>query len=101
MERFKRMHDGNGFQFVFDRIVGEGETVIVKMPPISANKRGVNDIGWQTDGNAVIYATLSDDYENGIWTEIPDFCDINKTVTALKIVNPSNACRVTIRVILN
>lgn len=95
---------GDGFNYVLEGKLEAGATVFVKMPPVSANKRGVNDIGWQCDGFDVgLYATLSTNPEKtSLWSEVEDNYVVNKTVSALKIVNndktPSNIC---IRVILN
>lgn len=101
MKEFKRMT--NGFNYVFETIIGEGETIFLKMPPISPNKRGVNDIGWQTDGSVKLYGTLSThpEDEGALWDELERNYDVNKTLSAIKIVNNSSPCRVVIRVILN
>lgn len=94
------MRHGFGYQYIFDEEIKSGETVYVKMPPLSADKRGVNDIGWQTNGNIALYASLSREADTALWTEIVDRCDINKTISLLKIVNPGAKCRVTVKVIL-
>ena len=49
MQEFKRTT--NGFNFVFEKELESNETVILKMPPVSSNKRGFDDIGWQSDGD--------------------------------------------------
>ena len=51
MEEFERMT--TGFDYVYEETVGAGEIIYLKMPVVSANKRGVNDIGWQCDGDDV------------------------------------------------
>jgi hypothetical protein len=101
MEKFQR--EFNGFSYVYERKFKEYETVILKMPTISPNKRGVNDVGWLTDGDVTIYGTLSAKPESAdaLWQAIEDGDDINKTVSAVKIVNNGPACRVAIRAILN
>ena len=100
MEKFK--NDSNAFNFSFERTLKANEKVILQMPVVSPNKRGINDIGWLTDGSVTIYGTLSSDPENTtLWQEIKDSDDVNKTVSALKIVNGSSACSIAIRVILN
>lgn len=101
MRKFKKVT--NGFNFVFEAEIDAKETAILKMPAVSANKRGINDIGWQTDGDVTLYGTLSEkaNKENVLWQEIGEKEDINKTVSALKIVNNGGACRVVIRAILN
>ena len=95
----------NGFNYIFEKVLAPNEEAIVKMPAISANKRGINDIGWQTDGdNVVLYGPLSrrpkDD--NALWQEIEAYNDVNKTVSALKIINKGDKeCHIIIRAILN
>ena len=74
------------------------------MPVVSANKRGINDIGWQCDSDDVqIYGTLSHKPEKTtLWSEIKEDYLVNKTVSALKFVNAgSTKCNVFVRVILN
>lgn len=92
-ERMTRKYDKGGFDYHYARTLEPGETVIVKMPSPTANKRGVNDIGWQTDNAAdvFLYGTLSDTpmLENTLWDKIENNDDINKTVYALKIENTS------------
>lgn len=101
MHNFKRI--GNAFNFIFEKELAADETVIVAMPPVSPNKRGVNDIGWQTDGDVTIYGTLSSNPESdtALWQEINENDEVNKTVMAIKVVNGADACRIAIRVILN
>ena len=48
----------NGFNYVYETVLGPGEEVIIEMPAVSANKRGINDIGWQADGDVELYGTL-------------------------------------------
>lgn len=101
MQKFRKTT--NGFNFVFEKQLEAKETLTVAMPPVSANKRGINDVGWQTDGDVTLYGTLSSNPENGkaLWQELMDNHEVNKTVSALKIVNNGNKCNVVIRVILN
>lgn len=101
MDEFKRTT--NGFNFVYERELNADETVILKMPIVSPNKRGINDIGWQTDGDVIIYGTLSSEPESStaLWQEIKDNDEVNKTVSALKIVNNGSACNIAIRAIFN
>lgn len=101
-EDFKRT-DEYGFNYVFERILQPNEMVIAKMPSVTPNKRGINDIGWQTDGNATLYGTLSSNFEseNALWQEIRDCDEINKTVSAIKVINGDGVCNVVIRAILN
>ena len=101
MFEFKRTT--NAFNYVFEKDLDPSEEVIVKMPPVSPNKRGINDIGWQSNGNVTLYGTLSSDpeSENAMWQEILPDDEINKTVSAIKIVNGETACRIVIRAIFN
>lgn len=99
MEKFERTT--NAFNYIFERTLKANETVILKMPPVSPNKRGVNDIGWQTDGDVELYGTLSAKPESAaaLWQKIAEGDDINKTVSAIKIVNGSAKCNIIIRAI--
>ena len=45
---FKKTNS-NAFCYVFRGTVEPNDVIIVKMPPVSANKRGINDIGWISD----------------------------------------------------
>lgn len=100
MDKFKKVT--NGFNFVYEKEFAANESVILAMPPVSPNKRGVNDIGWQTDGDVTVYGTLSSDPESekALWQEIKDSDEVNKTVSAIKIVNGGSACSIVIRAIL-
>lgn len=101
MEHFDRTT--NGFNYVFERELAANETIIVKMPTVSPNKRGINDIGWQCSGEATLYGTLSKKPETGdtLWQEIYPNTEINRTTSALKIVNDDTACKIIVRVLLN
>ena len=101
MQEFKRTT--NGFNFVYEDELEANGTVILKMPPVSPNKRGINDIGWQSDGDISLFGTLSSEpeSEDALWQEIKDGEEVNKTVYALKVVNNGAACKVAIRAILN
>jgi len=101
MDKFKKVP--NGFNYVYEKLIPAGETVIVKMPPVSSNKRGINDIGWIADGDITLYGTLSSNPANTqLWQEIQGSDEVNKTVTAIKAVNFGDFdATVVIRVILN
>ena len=90
-----------GFNFVFEKDLEANETVIVKMPAVSANKRGINDIGWLSDGNIKLYGTLAKNpkSEKALWQEIRDNDEVNKVTAAIKIVNNGGACRIEMRAI--
>ena len=93
----------NAFNFVFEKDLAANETVIVKMPAVSANKRGINDIGWLSNGNVTLYGTLTQNpkSEKALWQEIRENDEVNKVTSALKIVNNGDACRIEMRVIFN
>lgn len=101
MEKFQKTT--NGFNYVFEKELEANETVILKMPPVSPNKRGFNDIGWQSDGSVKLYGTLSRSPEDSkaLWQEINPFDEVNRTVSALKIINEGASCNVVVRVLLN
>lgn len=102
IREFERMTDG--FNYVFEDKIPADATIFLKMPVVSANKRGVNDIGWQCDGEDVtLYATLSRKPQKTVlWSEVKENYVVNKTVSALKIVNKDKtACNICVRVILN
>lgn len=92
----------NGFNFIYEKEVPENSEIVVKMPIVSANKRSINDIGWQCDGDITLYGTLSGSPEgkNALWQEIRDYDEVNKTISAIKIVNKGSECHIAIRVIL-
>lgn len=93
----------NAFNFVFEKDLIKGETVIVKMPVVSANKRGINDIGWLSDGTIKLYGMLAKNPKNpnALCQEIRENDEVNKVTSALVIVNNGDACRVEMRAIFN
>lgn len=95
--------DNTGFNYGVSGEIKAGESVIIRFPVVTANKRGVNDIGWQIDGEAKLYATLSDhpEDEQAIWQEIRADEDINKCAAAVKVVGVADTSKVYLRVILN
>lgn len=103
MVEFRVENPGYGFNYVLDTEIKAGETILAKIPRLSPNKRGVNDIGWMTDGDVHLYGTLCRDpeREDTLWQEIEPFDEINKTISAIKIENKAEDCRVVIRIILN
>ena len=72
-----------------EETVGAGEIIYLKMPVVSANKRGVNDIGWQCDGDDVaLYATMSrKPHKTELWSEVKENYVVKKTVSAWKFEN--------------
>lgn len=102
MEQFKRSTK-DGFIYAFEKELAPGEVLLLKMPPISANKRGYNDIGWQATGNVDLYGTLETkpDVNSALWQKIEPYDEVNKTISFLKIVNGSEASKIVIRALLN
>lgn len=105
MYEFKNASQSHhGFNYIFEKSLKAREIIILKMPPITPNKRGINDIGWQADGDVTLYGTLSSkpETDTALWQEIEENHEVNKTISALKIVNSGDTeCNVAIRVILN
>lgn len=99
--RFERTT--NAFNYLFEYNLKPNEVIVVKMPVVSSNKRGINDIGWQTDGNVQLYGTLCFNPKKNttLWDLIENNSEINKTVNALKVVNGQTPARIVIRAILN
>ena len=94
----------NGFNYVFEKEIAAGETTMLKMPVVTSNKRGINDIGFAVDEGVILYATISSKPydDSAIWQEIQPFDEVNKTTSYIKIENTSSESkRVNIRVILN
>ena len=103
MELLEFERTTNAFNFVFEKDLAAHETVIVKMPVVSANKRGINDIGWLSNGDVTLYGTLARNpkSDNALWQEIRVNDEVNKVTSALKIVNNGSACRIEMRAIFN
>lgn len=100
---YKFRNTTNAFNYVFEKELVANETIILQMPVVSPNKRGINDIAWQSDGNVTLYGTLSANpkKEDTIWQEICEDYDINKCTSALKIVCGEAPCRFIARALLN
>lgn len=101
MEQFKR--ETSGFNYVYERkFTGQSDTVVLRMPSVSPNKRSVAAIAWQTEGDIALYATLSSEPEgdNAMWQQINAGEEINGAVTAFKIVEGTGAGKIAIRVIM-
>ena len=92
-----------GFNYVFEYDLDAYEEIVLIMPRISANKRGVNDIAWQSDGDITIWGTLSPEplSSKALWQEIGEHYDINKCTYALKIKAGNGPCSVTVRALMN
>ena len=101
MKKFSRTT--NGFNYVFEYDLSPHDDIILNVPPISANARGVNDIGWQCNGDVTLYGTLSrnPNSDHALWQEIQPYDEVNKTVSAIRIINGAEPCHIIIRAILN
>ena len=97
-----KAHNMTGFSYEFNKELEAREEVIVKMPVPTANRRGVNDIGWQSTGDVTLYGTLCTNLTDNdvIWEKIEENNDINKTVSAIRVVCGAASCRIVIRAIL-
>jgi hypothetical protein len=105
----------NAFNFVFRKDLEENEAIIIRMPPVSANKRGINDIGWISDAEVGIdkngnpdpkirlYGTLTPNLRDGesLVQEIRVNDEVNKTTSAIIVKNLGKACRIEMRAIFN
>ena len=115
VQGFKRT-SSNGFNFVFRGEVKPNDIIIVKMPPVSANKRGINDIGWISDApldltnplypqqTIRLYGTLAENPKDGeaLIQEIGANDEVNKTTSAVIVRNTgTEKCRIEMRAILN
>lgn len=115
VQGFKRT-SSNGFNFVFRGEVKPNDVIIVKMPPVSANKRGINDIGWISDAELDtsnpeqpqpkirLYGTLTENPRDGesLIQEIGANDEVNKTTSAILVKNTGEkTCRIEMRAILN
>ena len=91
------------YDFSVDIKLEAGATEYIEIPRVSINKKGVIDIGWQSDDGVMLYGTLSEKYasEDTIWNEIHDGEEVNRTVRYLKAVNTiDNSQHLYIRAIL-
>ena len=104
MAKFERDTSSNGFNYVFEKVLSPREVVLLKMPSVSSNKRGFNDIGWQASTESVdLYGTLESkpDIYGGRGQKIEPFDEVNKTISYLKIENGAEECYIVIRALLN
>lgn len=101
MEKFTRTT--NGFNYIYETDLQAYDDIIISAPPVSANKRGVNDIGWQCDGDVTLWGTLSAKPESAeaMWQEIFPYDEVNKTISGIRVVTGAQACHIIIRAILN
>jgi hypothetical protein len=91
------------YDFSAEIELGAGKTEYIEVPLVSINKKGVIDIGWQSDDGITLYGTLSKNYnsKDTLWDEMSDGEDVNRTVRYLKAVNTTQTSqRLYIRIIL-
>lgn len=80
-----------------------GATEYIEIPKVSINKKGVIDIGWQSEDGITLYGTLSENYnaEDTLWDEMSDGEEVNRTIRCIKAVNTAKTSQhLYIRVIL-
>lgn len=80
-----------------------GVTEYIEIPKVSINKKGVIDIGWQSEDGITLYGTLSENYnaEDTLWDEMSDGEEVNRTIRCIKAVNTAEMSQhLYIRVIL-
>ncbi len=102
-EEFRRA-DNLGFAYVYTKTLEPGDEIYLKMPRVTPNKRGVNDIGYMMDAGITLSATFAEDLrsDDTLWQDIGPYYSINKTVSFLKIQNSGNTPgKINIRAILN
>lgn len=91
------------YDYTADIELEAGATEYIEIPRVSANKKGVNDIGWQSDDDIVLYGTISSNYASTdtLWNEIRDGEEVNRTIRYIKAVNTGERSQhLYIRVIL-
>lgn len=104
VDKAVKSDDAHGFNYFYDSEINAGDVIILKMPMVTPNKRGINDIGVVYSGDIAVYGTLSKDYDddNSIWQQIQPRDDVNKTVSYLKFINNGEVTgRINVRIILN
>lgn len=100
MKIYKFEQTTNAFNYVFEKELKAKDEIVVKLPSVSANKRGINDIGWVSNGDVTLYGTLEKHPEKAVlWQEIREYDEVNKTTSFLKIKNNGADCKVVIRAI--
>lgn len=103
MDNFERATNTNAFNYIYEKTLAPNDVILLKMPVVSSNKRGFNDIGWQASGDVDLYGTLErkPKIDSELWQKIEPYDEVNKTIAFLKIVNGSEKCRIVIRALLN
>jgi hypothetical protein len=92
----------NGFNYVFEKHLEPNTEIFVKLPTVSANKRGINDIAWMVKGDGALFGTIAKNpFETDLWQLINENDEVNKVTSVIKIVSGESGCDVAIRAILN
>ena len=94
----------NAFDYNIDIKINKGDSAIISFPIPSPNKRGVNDIAWQSDNKVTVYGTLCRNVNDpdALWAEIRPNYQINKCCRGIKVVNSGeNPARFVARIIMN
>ena len=80
----------SGQSYFWQENIAPKESKIIDIPDVSVNKKSISDIGWQVSKDAAtVYVTIHPeaDSSDAIWSEAESGSAVNRTVTALKIVN--------------
>lgn len=77
------------YDYSKDIELNAGATEYIEVPRVSINKKGVIDIGWQSDDGIILYGTLSENFnaDDTLWDEMNDGEEVNRTVRYIKAVN--------------
>lgn len=80
------------YDFSVDIKLDAGAIEYIEIPRVSINKKGIIDIGWQSDDGITLYGTLSEDYESPdtMWDELNDGEEVNLTIRYIKAVNTTD-----------
>jgi len=91
VDQYELKKSNTGFEYFYEAVLQPKEILRVQRPPVSANRRGINDIGYAYTGDVKVSATLTGlpDDENAVWQDIQPFDEINKTVSWIKFENLS------------
>ena len=87
IEDMHRYEQCEGFDYRYNKLIPAGETVYIKMPTPSKNRRGINDIGWQSEDGILLYGTVNEEINNALWEQIIPGDNVNSTVFIIKAVN--------------
>ena len=85
----KLVRKNTAYDYSADVELKAGATEYIEVPKVSINKKGVIDIGWQSDDGITLYGTLSESFnaDDTLWDEMSDGEEVNKTIRYIKAVN--------------